>query len=159
HRHQSFGAEVAAPTEAAPDAAAIAAAYYTLIHYFPDQTASLDAQYSASLAAIPDGTAKDNGIQVGLASANSIIAMRSNDGRGANVPSTYPSVPLAGVWVPTPPGFLLPQTPWIGAMSPFTMTSASQFLPDEPPPDLTSSQWADDYNQVKALGTVNSSAR
>jgi len=53
----------------------------------------------------------------------------------------------------------LPQTPWIGAMSPFTMTSASQFLPDEPPPDLTSSQWADDYNQVKALGTVNSSAR
>jgi len=44
-------------------------------------------------------------------------------------------------------------------MVPFTMSSASQFLPDEPPPDLTSTQWADDYNQVKTLGAVNSAVR
>jgi hypothetical protein len=44
-------------------------------------------------------------------------------------------------------------------MVPFTMSTASQFLPDEPPPDLTSQEWADDYNQVKILGAVNSTVR
>jgi hypothetical protein len=44
-------------------------------------------------------------------------------------------------------------------MVPFTMTSASQFFPDEPPPALTSPEWADDYNQVKTLGAVNSTVR
>jgi hypothetical protein len=85
--------------------------------------------------------------------------MRAGDGRGANVPYLFPAVPTAGVWIPTPPAHLLPLTPWVGQMVPITMTSASQFLPDEPPPALTSTQWADDYNQVKTLGSVNSTAR
>src|SRR5437879_13195390 len=82
--------------------------------------------------------------------------MREGDGRGANVPYIFPSVPTAGVWIPTPPAHLLPQTPWVGQMVPFTMSSASQFLPDEPPPDLTSPKWAYDYNQVTPLGAVKS---
>ena len=84
--------------------------------------------------------------------------MRLSDGRGANVPYTFPSVPTPGVWIPTPPG-LPPVIPWVGQMTPFTMTSASQFLPDEPPPDLSSQEWADDYNQTKSLGAVNSTVR
>jgi hypothetical protein len=44
-------------------------------------------------------------------------------------------------------------------MVPFTMSSASQFLPNEPPPSLTSEDWADDYNQVRILGSVNSTVR
>jgi len=44
-------------------------------------------------------------------------------------------------------------------MMPFTMSSASQFLPDEAPPALTSQDWVDDYNQVKTLGAVNSAVR
>jgi hypothetical protein len=159
HRFQSYGPDVAAPADAAPEAAAIAAAYYTLLNYLPDQSAYLATQYAASLATIPDGAAKTDGIQVGHDAANAIISLRSSDGRGANVPYSYPSVPTAGVWIPTPPGFLKPQAPWAGQMTPFTMSSPSQFLPDEPPPDLSSTQWADDYNEVKALGAVNSSVR
>src|SRR5258708_22991469 len=87
-----------------------------------------------------------------------MIAMRAGDGRGANVPYPFPSVPTAGVWIPTPTAHLLPQTPWVGQMVPFTMNSASQFLP-EPPPALSSQDWADDYNQVKTLGAVNSTVR
>src|SRR5229473_4742834 len=159
HRFQSYGPDIAAPAGASPEAAAIAAAYYTLLNYLPDQSAYLATQYAASLAAIPDGSAKTDGIQVGHDAANAIISLRSSDGRGANVPYSYPSVPTAGVWIPTPPGFLKPQAPWAGQMTPFTMSSASQFLPDELPPDLSSTQWADDYNEVKALGAVNSSVR
>lgn len=158
-RFQSYGPEIPAPNGTSPEAAAIAAAYTTLAYYFPEQIASLTTQYTASLAVIPDGAAKTDGIQVGEAAANAIITMRLGDGRGANVPYTYPSVPTAGVWIPTPPGFLPPQTPWVGQMQPFTMRTAAQFLPDEPPPDLSSEAWADDFNETKTLGAINSTVR
>jgi hypothetical protein len=159
HHFQPYGAEIPAPAGASVDAAVISAAYNTLIFLFPDQSGPLTTQYVAALGLIPDGQAKDDGVQVGKAAANSIIAVRAGDGRGANVPYTFPSVPTAGVWIPTPPAHLLPQTPWVGQMVPYTMSSASQFLPDEPPPALTSTDWADDYNQVKTLGAVNSTVR
>jgi hypothetical protein len=43
-------------------------------------------------------------------------------------------------------------------MTPFTMHSASQFRP-EPPYPLTSEEWANDYNQVKTIGALNSTVR
>jgi hypothetical protein len=159
HRFQPYGPEITAPAGASADAAVISAAYNALVFYFPDQSASLAAQYVAALSVIPNGPAKDDGVLVGKESADAIIAMRAGDGRGANVPYAFPSVPTAGVWIPTPPAHLSPLTPWAGQMVPFTMSSASQFLPDEPPPALTSQDWVDDYNQVKALGAVNSTIR
>jgi len=41
--------------------------------------------------------------------------------------------------------------PWLAQMRPFTMTSASQFLPDGPTP-LNSEEWVDDYNLTRVLG-------
>jgi len=159
HRFQPYGPEITAPTGASVDAAVISAAYNTLVFYLPDQSSFLNTQYTAALALIPNSQAKDDGIVVGKDAADAIIAMRAGDGRGANVPYPFPSVPTAGVWIPTPPARLLPQSPWVGQMVPFAMSSASQFLPDEPPPALTSQDWVDDYNQVKALGAVNSTVR
>ena len=43
-------------------------------------------------------------------------------------------------------------------MRPFTFDDPAQFLP-EPPPSLFSQTWVDDYNQVKALGAINSTVR
>ncbi|HZQ53958.1 MAG TPA: vanadium-dependent haloperoxidase [Bryobacteraceae bacterium] len=125
--------------------------------HFPDQSPALTATYNGWLAALPEA-GKDDGVAAGTAAANQIIAMRANDGRGANVPYTYPSVPTPGVWIPTPPGFASPVTPWMGKMVPFTMRSAAQFLP-EPAFSLSSTEWVDDYNQVKALGAINSAVR
>jgi hypothetical protein len=68
---------------------------------------------------------KADGVTTGLTSANQIIALRASDGHGANVPYTYPAVPTPGVWMPTPPAFASPITPWMGQMTPFTMRSAS----------------------------------
>jgi len=157
-RFQSYKYSLTAPVGASADAAAVEASYRTLLYLLPDQAAYLTAQYNSSLAAIPDGGAKTKGQMLGLASANALIALRTNDGRGASVPYTFPAVPTPGVWILTP-GATAPQTPWVGQMRPFTFDDPARFLPDEPPPDLGSQTWADDYNQVKSLGALNSTLR
>jgi hypothetical protein len=157
HRYKPYGAAITAPAGASVEAAVAAASYTTLKFYFPDQSERLAAVYDAALA-LMSNDGKADGVNAGIAAANQIIAMRANDGHGADVPYSYPAVPTAGVWMPTPPALASPITPWMGQMVPFTMSIASQFLP-EPPFSLSSQGWADDYNEVKALGEVNSTVR
>jgi hypothetical protein len=158
-RYQQYGPEFHGPRDASKEAAAISAAYQTLLNYFPGQAAALQAQYDAAIAGISDGQAKASGLAVGQIAAARIVALRTGDGRGANVPYTYPTSPEPGVWIPTPPAFVPPATPWVAQMVPFTMQSASQFLPVNGPPDLGSQQWVREFNEVKLLGAANSSVR
>jgi hypothetical protein len=157
HRYKPYGPPIDAPAGASSEAAIAAAAYTTLKSYFPDQSDALTAQYNCALLLLPD-TGRADGVAAGTAVANQLIALRANDGHGANVPYTYPTVPTPGVWIPTPPAFASPVTPWMGQMVPFTMQSASQFFP-EPPFSLASAEWVNDYNQVKAFGAANSTVR
>ena len=159
HNYRPYGARLTAPRGASRKAAIISAAYQTLLYYFPDQAASLAGQYATSLSAVPDGEAKDKGVWVGQAAAAQMIALRSSDGRGAKVTYTYPASPEPGVWIPTPPGFLAPAIPWAGQMVPFTMSSASQFLPQDGPDDLGSRRWVRDYNETRILGAHDSTVR
>lgn len=78
------------------------------------------------------------------------------DGLEANVP--YVPGTAIGDWQLTPPGFLPPAVPWVGQMLPFTMKSASQFLPPGPYA-LSSEQWAADYNLTCLFGELNSTVR
>src|SRR5207253_2434886 len=71
---------IVAPKGASPEAAAVAAAHAVLRNYFPGSAATLDAARANSLAALPDGPAKTDGIAVGLAAASLMIALRNNDG-------------------------------------------------------------------------------
>jgi hypothetical protein len=157
-RFQPYKYLLNASLGASADAAAIEASYRTLLYLLPDQAAFLTGRYNSSLATIPNGDAKVKGQMLGLASANALITLRANDGRGAVVPYSFPSVPTPGVWILTP-GSTAPQTPWVGQMRPFTFDDPARFLPDEPPPDLGSQTWADDYKQVKTLGALNSTLR
>ena len=143
-------------TPASPEAATAAAAHDILVALFPSQQADLDAEYAASLALIPDGPAKTNGISVGQQVAAGVLLFRANDGRDAIVPYIPGSGP--GVWIPTPPGFLAAQAPEVAYVRPFTLNSPSQFRA-EPPPDLSSDTWARDYNETKSLGAAIGSAR
>src|SRR6267143_924953 len=146
-----------APQGASDEAAAAAAAHRVLVNYFPAQQLTLDGMFPVSLAKIaaaPDE--KMAGITVGEAAAAALIAARTGDGLEAKVPYTPGSGP--GVWQPTPPKFAPALTPWLAQMRPFTMTSASQFLPSGPTA-LTSEEWIDDYNQVRILGEVDSAVR
>ena len=158
HRFQPYLFTTNAPAGASQDAAAIAAAHYVLVHYFPGQEAALDTQFTASKAAIADTLANiAAGEAIGEASAQALIAARASDGLLVNFPYT-PPVGL-GFYQRTPPAFAPPLTPWLGQMVPFTMTGPAQFFPDEGPTPLDSQDWIDDYNETKTLGALNSTER
>lgn len=137
------------------DAAVAAAAHGVLLHYFPTQQAALDADYAAALAAISDGAAKDAGIAVGQEAAAGIIALRQGDGFEADIGFAMPS-PAPGVW--QLPAGQAPQTPWVSRLRPFMLQSPDQFRPG-PAPELTSSEWAAEFNEVKTLGRSDSAYR
>ena len=154
---QPFYYQGGASPGASDEAAAVAAAHGVLVHYFPTQQATLDAIYLDSLGKITAAAdAKSAGVAIGEAAAAALIAARAGDGLEANVPYTPGSGP--GVWQPTPPKFAPALTPWLAQMRPFTMKSASQFLPDGPTA-LASEDWVEDYNQVRVLGGLDSTVR
>jgi len=157
-RYAPYAFDVRANADASPEAAVAAAAHDVLVHEMPTQQVFFDSRYAASLASIPDGPRKANGIAVGQAAASAILALRSADGSTAPMPYT-PGTGL-GVWRPTPPAFLPANLPGWGHVTPFTLRSGSQFRPDPPALfDLTGRRYARDYNEVKEIGEVNSTTR
>ena len=157
-RYEPYKVHLGAKRGASPDAAAVEAAYRMLLHLLPDRSDPLTQAYDASMAAIPDGDAKEDGKTVGQDSANQLISLRTGDGLGVPYPYTFPSSPVPGVWILTP-GATAPATPWVGQVRPFTFEDPSRYRPDGPPPALNSPEWARDYNLTKTLGAVNSTLR
>jgi hypothetical protein len=150
----AIGADVARP--ASSYAAAAQAAHDVLLALYPSQLSVLDAALAASLSYVEDGVAKTNGIVVGSQVAAAIVQLRKDDGR--NNISGFTTSGGDGVWVPTPPGFLPAQAPWVRFVTPFTLRSPSQFRA-EPPPALDGDTWIRDYNETKALGAAVGSTR
>jgi len=160
--YQAYLGTITAPPGASADAAAVEAAYRVLSTYFPASAAALDAARTTSLASIPDGQAKTDGISVGDAAANAMTALRANDGSSpAQFKAPGPAVP--GEWQATP------SCPIVNGVAsgvafqwqnitPFGVPSVSAFLLD-PPPALTSNEYAKAYNEVMAVGSINSSER
>ena len=129
--------------------------------------AAADADYVASLALVPDGVSKADGIAAGQAAAATILAKRNGDGATlANIPYTPPSGP--GFWQPTPnpspsnpPGgvsHLPANLPGWGNVTPFALNDGTQFRPDGPPA-LDTAEYAADYNEVKSIGAQFSTSR
>src|SRR5664279_2669820 len=73
--YQPYLGTIVAPRGASPDAAAIQAAYRVLSNYFPSSLPTLDTDRANSLASIPDGQAKDDGIATGDAAALAMILL------------------------------------------------------------------------------------
>ena len=148
---------VAAPRGARADAAAAQAGHDTLLALYPHMQAALDQQLAAELATIPNGTGKQQGIQVGQAVAARLIAVRANDGSAATPPPFVPGN-QPGDYQLTPPAFAAPVfTNW-GNVTPFVLNNAAQFRPG-PPPALTSQAYAEALNEVKSLGQNTSTTR
>src|SRR6202041_947920 len=78
--YRPYLGSIAAPHGASADAAAIQAAYRVLSTYFPLSASTLSTARANSLALIPDGQAKNDGIATGDAAASAMIALRANDG-------------------------------------------------------------------------------
>jgi hypothetical protein len=150
-----------APGGARPEAAAAQAAYTTLVSLFPAQKPTFDAQLAASLDKIPGSSGSSQSIEVGRAwgqrVALAILEWRRNDGY-SGTPPPYFGGTGPGVWRSVPDGNLPASFQQIGTMTPFAMTHPAQFRP-EPPPALTSPEYAADVNEVKAVGRATGAVR
>ena len=153
--YQSYAGVGPAPAGTSLRAAVAQAAHDTLVALWPSQSAIFDARLATELAAVADGTAKTQGIALGANCATAILFLRSNDNMPVGEPVLgvdYNPGNAAGEWRQDP----IAQQPvalgalW-GEMTPFVMNSVVQFrLP--PPPPIDSVEYAQAYNEVKAVG-------
>jgi hypothetical protein len=159
--YQPYLGSIVAPHGASADAAAIEAAYQVLSTYFPGSAVALGAARTNSLASVPDGQAKSDGIATGDAAALAMIALRANDGSspaqfktpGPAVPGDYQATPSC----PTVNGIKVGTFFQWQYMTPFGIPSAGEFLLD-PPPALDSNQYAKAYNEVKTVGSASANS-
>jgi len=148
----------APPRPASAGAAAAQAAHDVLVNYFPAQLAALDAKLAASLAAIPDGVEKANGLAVGSAAASAIIALRANDGSSPNIEYPGPTVPGVGQWRPTPTAFAKGINAQWALVTPFVVPSADLFRPSAPPA-VGSPKYKKALAEVQSIGSVSNTVR
>src|SRR5271154_5644616 len=150
--YRPYLGSIVAPHGASADAAAIQAAYRVLTTYFPASASTLSTARANSLALIPDGQAKSDGIATGDAAAIAMIALRANDGSspaqfkipGPAVPGEYQATPSCPIVNGIAVGTLFQ---WQN-ITPFGIPGVSEFLID-PPPALDSNRYAKTYNEVK----------
>jgi hypothetical protein len=157
-RHRPYLVAPAANPWDSKEAATATAAFRVLVGLFPTQLQVLQPIYDAYVAPLPDVPAgsKAAGIAVGAAAADAVLAARANDGRGGPAPDLYPVGP--GVWRPTPPNFASDPTPWLGNVVPFIVPNA-EMLRTDGPNSLSSAAYAEDFNEVKRLGSRTSTTR
>ena len=143
------------PRHASQQAAGAAAAHEVLAALYPVFLSSLDDELQQSLTQIPAGKDKDEGILIGRTVADRILALRINDGANAQ-PILYVFGSAPGDYQSTPPNFPpQPQFTHWSHVTPFALESADQFRPG-PPPALTSDTYGEALNEIKSLGTTNS---
>jgi hypothetical protein len=161
--YHAYAIALTAPEGTSSEAAIATAAHHVLIGLqpalglTPAQQAVLDEGYATYLAAIPDDTAKADGIAIGSQVAAAVLALRANDGRDRNpqLSDLNPPPPGPGVWDAG-------SSPAVGlrvpGIRPLVLESGSQFRPDGPN-QLASDEYASDFQQVAELGRFDSTAR
>ncbi len=151
------------PTDS-KEAAAATASFRVLVGFpdlpglFPAQLPTLQPQYDAYIANLPDNPpgSRAAGITIGETTARAMLEARLNDGRFGPPPQLY--LPAPGIWRPTPPNFANDPAPWVGNVVPFLVPSA-EMLRTDGPNALTSADYAEDFNEVKELGSLTSITR
>ncbi len=158
--HRAYLAVPATNPRNSKEAAAMTAAFRVLGALFPAQETTLQAHYDASLARLPDGPTKDGGIAAGEAAAAAMLAARENDGRGGSFTFVFGSAP--GEWRLPPQGptgiVALDPAPWVANVRPFVVPNV-EMLRTDPPNALTSAEYAEDFTEVKEIGSLTSTLR
>ena len=156
--HQPYLVQPASNPTDSKEAAAATAAFRVLVGLFPGQLGTLQPQYDAYVAGLPDNPpgSKAAGIAIGEATASAMLTARMNDGRFGPPAVLYPPAP--GIWRPTPPSFATDPASWAGNVLPFLVPSA-EMLRTDGPNALTSTEYAEDFNEVKELGSLTSITR
>jgi hypothetical protein len=181
-RYERYAFTGTAPTGASVDAAVAAAARNAAIGAIAVGTlpftgfgtkaqqdaavAQIEAQYQAIITSIPDGVSKSDGIDIGTAAAAAVMGQRNADHATDFVP--YVPGTNVGDWQPTPnpvpsnppaPVDHLPALlPGWGHVTPFVLSRSTNFGPAGPP-KLSGPTYARDYNEIQAIGVLNSTTR
>jgi membrane-associated phospholipid phosphatase len=146
-------------SRASIEAAATSAAHDALVALYPADQSTFDALHTSILGGIPGGLRKEQGIAWGKDVAAQILAARANDGSTATAP--FPGSQEPGQWRPTISfgGVVRPALlPLWGNVTPFALTSGTQFRPPSPPA-LGSRRYAFEVNFAQRFGSVDSTAR
>jgi hypothetical protein len=137
------------------NAAAVEAAYRTLVAFVPSPSAQLATDYTNALAHIREhegDTATDAGIEVGLAAANALIGARSGDNRTS--PTAFTTGTGTGDWQ----AFSGNNFRWVANLNPFLIQDADDFA-TKGPRRLGSVAYAAEFDEVKSLGRKTESTR
>jgi PAP2 superfamily len=157
--YRPFASKPVSVLGASPEAAAIRAAYIVALKEFPTKTATIHSAYNTSIAGVPARPeAIVNGIVVGEVAANAVLAARVGDHRNDPELEGYTPGSGPGGWIPTPPAFANPQTPFLQFVTPFGYDDPTRFRPHAPPA-LDSRTYTIDYNEVKDLGRATETSR
>jgi hypothetical protein len=163
-RYEPFIADIVAPAGADLNAAIATAAFrvgYERVNSNPTARANYLSAYEAFIAGIPDGQARTDGIAVGEATAQAVLAARSNDNFYNTATYANPAAD-PGVWLAA-----LAATPYATAGAndygmAFTMPLTAS-SPDarriKPPPHLASGKYRRDFEETKAYGALAGTSR
>lgn len=153
HTYQGY---LPCPTGTSKDAAAAQAARDVLVNFFPSRAAIFDAQLSTHLGAVGNAQSRVDGVDLGQRAATGIMNRRATDNSGNNF--TYNGGTNVGQWRPTGPAFAPAALPHWGTVTPFSVTSSSQYMAS-PPPAVGSAAYQAAYNEVRELGRNSSATR
>jgi len=159
-RYTPIHVQPAGPAGASRDAAAVQAAYATLVQLYPAQKSTFDARLAVSLtviAAHESSAAVASGVAWGQTVANAILTWRGADGF-TPAPPPFVGATVVGTWRPTPPAFAPGAGPRFAYMVPWAIAAPSQFRPGGPPA-LTSARYTTDFNETKTMGSLSSTTR
>src|SRR5262245_11193181 len=159
-RYETYS-EGITPSSGSVIAAASKAARDILVNKFPEQTATIDATYQAYLTA-HQLASNDPGVAAGAQAAAALLQKRIGDGTYPVPPPVFMGSTEIGKWRPTvsnAAGVLQPMAgSWMANAITFAVEHSSQFFSGTPP-HLTSRQYTEDYDEVKALGRNVGSTR
>jgi hypothetical protein len=157
--YRPFASKPVSVPGASPEAAAIRAAYIVALNEFPTRTVEIESAYTTTIGrvvATPEAIA--DGIVVGEAAAHAVLAARVGDHRDDPELEGYTPASGPGVWIPTPPAFANPQTPFLQFVQPFGYDDPARFRPHAPPA-LDSRTYTIDYNESRDVGRATETSR
>jgi len=162
--------------DAAMAAAVLTAAHDAIIGADPGATAGTNAWYTAAMASQAESEGLAEGVSIGHRVAAAILARRANDGTADGGVAPYHPGSSPGDYQFTFPfnttgfdffgtGGFADASLWGVHVTPFAVTSTSQFRADRPygaasnAAAVMTSQYTADFNEVKALGCGGCTAR
>jgi hypothetical protein len=158
--HEPYVSAPAAKRWYSQEAAVAAAAHHVLVNGGLGIPAArmpvIEAAYKATLLPIPDGPAKAGGIATGVAAAADMLAARAGDGRFG--PFRFSESTLPGGWRLVPPATVTDPGAWLKDVTPFVLRDPDLFR-GRAPHHLGSRAYAADFNEVKEIGSANSTTR